>query len=103
MTPAHPQLVPSVVIDLTQTKTSVTVYNTISVYDITKSIIDNQEKLQIKRMPTDLASPLSLNSVVTLNVGGTKFVTTRQTLLKDPNSMLAKMFDSESSLQPGET
>ena len=103
MTPAHPQLVPSVVIDLTQTKTSVTVYNTKSVYDITKSIIHNQEKLQIKRMTNDQASPVSLNSVVTLNVGGTKFVTTRQTLLSDPDSMLARMFDPESPLQPGET
>ena len=54
-------------------------------------------------MTTDHDDAVSLNSVVTLNVGGTKFVTTRQTLLKDPNSMLAKMFDSESSLQPGET
>lgn len=43
----------------------------------------------------------SLNSVVTLNVGGTSFVTTRQTLLNDPNSMLAKMFDPVSPLQPG--
>ena len=54
-------------------------------------------------MTTDHALPLSLNSVVTLNVGGTKFVTTRQTLLSDPDSMLAKMFDPESPLQPGET
>ena len=51
----------------------------------------------------DTQTPLSLNSVVTLNVGGTQFVTTRQTLLSDPTSMLAKMFDPESSLQPGET
>ena len=54
-------------------------------------------------MTSDHASPLSLNSVVTLNVGGTQFVTTRQTLLSDPDSMLAKMFDPESPLQPGET
>ena len=54
-------------------------------------------------MTTDHALPLSLNSVVTLNVGGTQFVTTRQTLLSDPDSMLAKMFDPESPLQPGET
>ena len=52
---------------------------------------------------SDQAPPVSLNSLVTLNVGGTKFVTTRQTLLSDPDSMLAKMFDPESSLQPGET
>ena len=49
----------------------------------------------------DTQTPLSLNSVVTLNVGGTQFVTTRQTLLSDPTSMLAKMFDPVSPLQPG--
>lgn len=43
----------------------------------------------------------SLNDVVTLNVGGEKFETTRQTLLNDPSSMLAKMFDPVSPLQPG--
>ena len=47
------------------------------------------------------ATSSSLNSVVTLNVGGTRFETTRQTLLTDPNSMLAKMFDPVSPLQPG--
>ena len=56
-------------------------------------------------MSTDQAPntppPVSLNSVVTLNVGGTQFVTTRQTLLSDPASMLAKMFDPVSPLQPG--
>ena len=52
-------------------------------------------------MNTDNA--VSLNSPVTLNVGGTPFVTTRQTLLGDPDSMLANMFDPESPLQPGET
>ena len=51
----------------------------------------------------DQAPPVSLNNVVTLNVGGTQFVTTRQTLLKYQDSILAKMFDPESSLQPGET
>ena len=44
----------------------------------------------------------SLNDVVTLNVGGEKFETTRQTLMNDPSSMLAKMFDPISPLQPGE-
>jgi len=52
-------------------------------------------------MTTDHSPPVSLNSVVTLNVGGTQFVTTRQTLLNDPTSMLAKMFDPVSPLQPG--
>ena len=50
-------------------------------------------------MTTDQA--MSLNSVVSLNVGGTKFVTTTTTLLADPDSMLAKMFDPKSPLQPG--
>ena len=44
----------------------------------------------------------SLNDVVTLNVGGEKFETTRQTLMNDPSSMLSKMFDPISPLQPGE-
>ena len=47
-----------------------------------------------------LSTP-SLNSVVKLNVGGTKFETTRQTFLNDPSSMLAKMFDPVSPMQPG--
>jgi len=52
-------------------------------------------------MSGDSKTESSLNSVVTLNVGGTKFETTRQTLLTDPGSMLAKMFDPVSPLQPG--
>ena len=40
-------------------------------------------------------------SVIDLNVGGTRFCTTRQTLLSEPNSMLAKMFDPESTFPPG--
>ena len=43
----------------------------------------------------------SVNDVVTLNVGGEKLETTRQTLLNDPSSMLAKMFDPISPLRPG--
>jgi len=43
----------------------------------------------------------SMNDILVLNVGGTKFETTRQTLLHDPTSMLAKMFDPVSPLQPG--
>ena len=45
--------------------------------------------------------PASMNDIIVLNVGGTKFETTRQTLLHDPASMLAKMFDPVSPLPPG--
>jgi len=51
--------------------------------------------------PSNRLSNPSLNGVVSLNVGGTKFETTRQTFLNDPNSMLAKMFDPVSPMQPG--
>ena len=37
------------------------------------------------------------NSVVKLNVGGTIFMTTQGTLLSDQNSMLAKMFSTETN------
>ena len=37
------------------------------------------------------------NSVVKLNVGGTMFMTTQGTLLSDQNSMLAKMFSTETN------
>ena len=40
-------------------------------------------------------------SIIDLDVGGTRFCTTRQTLLSEPNSMLAKMFDPESPFAPG--
>lgn len=41
-------------------------------------------------------------TIIDLNVGGHRFSTSRQTLLSDPNSMLAKMFDPESSFSaPG--
>jgi len=44
---------------------------------------------------------MSLNDIISLDVGGTRFETTRQTLLQDPNSMLARMFDPNSPMQPG--
>ena len=52
--------------------------------------------------PSNKLSNPSLNGVVSLNVGGTKFETTRQTCLNDPNSTLAKMFDPVSPMQPGD-
>ena len=39
-------------------------------------------------------------SVIDLDVGGTRFRTTRTTLLSAPDSMLAKMFDPEARLTP---
>jgi hypothetical protein len=36
-----------------------------------------------------------MNDVIRLNVGGTLFTTTRFTLTKYPDSMLAKMFDPD--------
>ena len=38
--------------------------------------------------------------IVDIDVGGTLFRTTRQTLLSDANSMLAKMFDPNANLVP---
>lgn len=46
-------------------------------------------------------SVASMNDIIKVNVGGEKFETTRQTLLHDPGSMLAKMFDPVSPLSPG--
>jgi hypothetical protein len=37
-------------------------------------------------------TPLTQDQWITLNVGGKKFKTTRSTLTKDKESMLAKMF-----------
>ena len=43
-----------------------------------------------------------VNDIIDLNVGGTRFSTSRQTLLSDPDSMLAKMFDPDSAFStPG--
>jgi len=44
---------------------------------------------------------MSTDEIISLDVGGTRFDTSRQTLVKDPNSMLAKMFDPESKMKPG--
>ena len=64
-----------------------------------------------------LEEAASMNDIIDLNVGGTRcdslpnrveslkpcrrFQTTRQSLLHDPNSMLARMFDPVSPLSPG--
>ena len=42
-----------------------------------------------------------VESIIDLDVGGARFRTTRQTLLSEPNSMLAKMFHPESPFTPG--
>eukprot|EP00088_Acartia_fossae_P062007 TRINITY_DN7462_c0_g2_i1.p1 TRINITY_DN7462_c0_g2~~TRINITY_DN7462_c0_g2_i1.p1 ORF type:complete len:224 (-),score=55.98 TRINITY_DN7462_c0_g2_i1:107-733(-) len=46
---------------------------------------------------------MSLNDTITLNVGGTRFQTSRTTLLSEPESMLAKMFDPVSPMKPAKT
>eukprot|EP00088_Acartia_fossae_P061995 TRINITY_DN7462_c0_g1_i11.p1 TRINITY_DN7462_c0_g1~~TRINITY_DN7462_c0_g1_i11.p1 ORF type:complete len:151 (-),score=34.55 TRINITY_DN7462_c0_g1_i11:45-497(-) len=43
---------------------------------------------------------MSLSDIIVLNVGGTRFETTRATLVSQPDSMLAKMFDPDSPLVP---
>ena len=43
---------------------------------------------------------MSLNDILTLDVGGTIFRTTRATLVKYPSSMLGKLFDPASDLPP---
>ncbi len=45
----------------------------------------------------------SVDQWVTLNVGGKLFSTTRNTLTRDPASMLAKMFGSDWESQRDET
>ena len=41
-----------------------------------------------------------MNDRIKLNIGGTKFETTRGTLTSCPNSLLAKMFDPDSDIPP---
>ena len=45
---------------------------------------------------------VSIPSMVKLNVGGHYFTTSLQTLIKDPNSMLAVMFSGEFDMKPAE-
>ena len=44
-----------------------------------------------------MGTGLNLNSVLKLNVGGKQFVTTQGTLLSDQNSMLARMFSTDTN------
>jgi len=44
---------------------------------------------------------MGMNDIITVDVGGTRFRSLRQTLIKYPNSILARIFHSESSLPPG--
>eukprot|EP00088_Acartia_fossae_P062003 TRINITY_DN7462_c0_g1_i4.p1 TRINITY_DN7462_c0_g1~~TRINITY_DN7462_c0_g1_i4.p1 ORF type:complete len:166 (-),score=25.60 TRINITY_DN7462_c0_g1_i4:341-838(-) len=46
---------------------------------------------------------MSLSDIIVLNVGGTRFETTRATLVSQPDSVLAKMFDPDSPLEPAIT
>ena len=43
-----------------------------------------------------------ISPTMKLNIGGHYFTTTRQTLTKDPNSMLAAMFSGKSDMKPAE-
>ncbi len=43
---------------------------------------------------------MSYNDIIKLNVGGTRFMTTRQTLMRQPSSVLGRMFDIDSPFQP---
>ena len=56
-----------------------------------RNTFNEVEALIVKKTMTDW---------ITLNVGGTKFTTTRSTLTSDPDSMLAKMFEHEGAMEP---
>ena len=43
---------------------------------------------------------MPLNDVISLNVGGVSMATSRATLLSDPTSSLAKMFQEDSEIPP---
>ena len=52
-------------------------------------------------MDDDLEALRTIQSQkVILNVGGARFETSRLTLRRDPNSLLAKLFTTESSIIP---
>ena len=43
---------------------------------------------------------MPLNDVISLNVGGVSMATSRATLLSDPTSSLARMFQEDSEMPP---
>ena len=43
-----------------------------------------------------------MNDVISLNVGGVSMATSRATLLSDPSSSLARMFQEDSEMPPAE-
>ena len=47
-----------------------------------------------------LNNKMPLNDVISLNVGGVSMATTRATLLSDPKSSLARMFQEDSEIPP---
>ena len=47
--------------------------------------------------------PLKINDRITLDVGGTRFTTTRLTLCSEADSMLARMFHVDQPLYPCST
>ena len=48
----------------------------------------------------NISDIMSYNEILNLDVGGTKFKTSRQTLMREPGSLLGRMFDIDSPLQP---
>jgi len=45
---------------------------------------------------------MTLNDILSLNVGGRIFLTARSTLISEPDSMLANMFDPNAELEPSQ-
>lgn len=60
--------------------------------------VDDFDMVETKYNPNGDIPRIQLDEVICLNVGGTKFMTSWQTMTKEPNSELAKMCDSEAIL-----
>jgi len=62
--------------------------------------VDDFEMIESKYIPNgDSDTPrIQLDEIICLNVGGTKFMTSWQTMTKEPNSDLAKLCDPEAIL-----